>query len=149
MSILIQCDGCGAITAARPSDYFDYEHDSITFVVRVGRRCDDKYGQDHRPRKKVHACSESCARKVADRYHLAVLSKPCDEPTSFGDRAMFAKVVKRADDRVSVRTQFGKCGTIKTRWSTATGECIGNDRYDREFQGERWRMVYPVPTGVR
>lgn len=148
MSFLIQCDGCGTITPARPSEYRDHEHDSIGFVVRVGRRCDDEYGRDHRPRKKVHACSEACARKVAERYHLAVLSKPGDG-SQFRAHTMFAKVVRRAERYVSVRTQYDRDDTIKSRWSTATGECLGVERIEREFQIAEWRMVYPAPTGAK
>ncbi len=146
MSFLIQCDGCGTITPAKPSEYRDHEHDSIGLLVRVGKRCDDKYGRDHRPRKKVHACSEACARKVADRYHLAVLSKPSDG-SQFRAHTMFAKIVRRADEHVSVRIPLDHCDTFKTRWSTETGECLGNGRYESRSEG--WRMVYPEPTGAK
>lgn len=146
MSFLIQCDGCGTITPAKPSEYRDHEHDSIGFVVRVGRRGDDKRGRDHRPRKKAHARSEACALKVAERYHLAVLSKPSDG-MQFCAHTMFAKVVRRAEKHVSVRIPIDHYDTSKTRWSTATGECLGNDRYETEFQIAEWRMVYHAPTG--
>lgn len=136
MSIVVRCDGCGVTKDAVPSSWIA---DRVPGWVAVSL-------PGFSPRPRVHACSEACARVVAQKHRLVVLTRAKRYAEDRDPLFSMLPFTRRDGDVVTVEDQSldgSDCGT--TRWSVYGGAILDDGSRDaKAFVVNGWTLSFPA-----